>query len=331
MKNTILRQPLWVTIGIFTLLLGLFWVNHLTSAISAQSAIYNPAPFGQAVNSWIAGSPYIDAAMSILLTFMTALVLTRIISRNLVFPARTYIFITIYVAICYGFFIHNDTLPVAIAAYLVAKGAEYLAASFRRSVSFSELFRSGFVLGLAPLFYAPSVIYILLLFIAIPVYLRTVREAFVGLTGLILPILTYSYIMWGTGDPFLQPLITLWDAVTNDGGGFMPPFYPHSPAGFLRLSAAAAVIAALVLSLGTFVLNPRGMRTRALRIYSFFVFFLLIAGIAMFLPCASTGDLPLTAIPASVVGSHYFSRHPGIPATILYFLLLGSIITGNLV
>lgn len=328
MKNTIARQPLWVTIAIFTLLLGLFWMNHLTSAAAAQPAIYNPAPFGSAINSWLGAAAYIDAGLSILFIYMTALVITRIISRNLLFPARTYIFLTLYAIIGYGFFMRGNTLPVAISAYLVAKGSEYLAASFQRSTSFRESFRSGIVLGLAPLFYAPSGVYIFLLIIAMPLYMRTVREAILGLAGLILPILTYSYIMWGTGDPFLQPLATLWGTITGDGGGF-PPFDLASPAGILRASAAAVAIVAIVLSLGSFVVNAPP-RTRALRVYGFFIFFLIIAVLAIFLPCASIGDLPLLAIPASVVGANFFSRHPGITATIIYILLLVSIIGANI-
>lgn len=329
MKNAIARQPLWMTIGIFTLLLGLFWFNHLTS-VPAQVAIFNPAPFGKAINSWLDTSPYIDAAASIIFIYMTALVITRTISRNLVFPARTYVFIILYAIIGYGFFIRTQTLPITISAYLIAKGSEYLAASFRRSVSFSEMFRSGFVFGLAPLFYAPSVVYILLLFIAMPLYMRSVREAAVALAGLLLPILTYSYIMWGAGDPFMQPLVTLWETITDNGGG-IPLFDLHSSAGILRASAATMAIIAIVLSLGSFAVTSHSMRTRAFRVYGFFVFFLIIAVIAIFLPGASTGDLPLIAIPTSVVGAHFFSRHQGIPATIIYILLLISIIASNIV
>lgn len=329
MKNTITRQPLSITIVIFTLLVLFFWGRHLFFPLAVEAAVANNTPFGGALNNWLTPYPYVEAALCLVFTYLSVLVVTRIVVRNLVFPARTHIFVVLFAVAGFGFYIVNGALPSVLAAYLLARACEYFTVSFRRSAHFGPVFGGALMLGLAPLLYAPSAVYVLLLPVALSVYMRRGREAMVALFGLLLPVTAYAYVMWAMGEPFLQPFADIYAAIVSPAQSIFT--LDFTPAGIARLATAAVLGVILLFSLATFAAHARTMRTRAYRIYLFFVFFLLISAGSMFLPSASAANLPLAALPVCVVGSQYFSQYSGKAPTIIYMLLLAASVAANLI
>lgn len=317
MKNGITRQPLGITIVLFTLLLLFFWGRHITGPLPAEAAVPNLTPFGSVVSSWFAGLEWLEAVVSVFVVFLTAIVVTRLVSRNLVFPARTYVFLIFFAIVGYGVFIRTGNLPAVLAGYLLARASECFASAFRRSARMIDSFRGALLLGIAPLFYAPAAMYMLLLPLAMPVYMRGGRETVVGFVGLAFPMLAYAYVMWALGEPFTGYFTDLYGQLSAPGDG-LPFIDMATPAGIARMLLMALVAAGLVMSLGTYIMNAGMIRTRAFRIYLFMIFFMLAGIGGLLLPCASAGDLPLLALPVSVVASEYFSRYTGTVASLIY-------------
>lgn len=317
MKNGITRQPLGITIVLFTLLVLFFQGRHILWPAAAEAPVANLTPLGRMIVGWFEGLPWVEAAVSVILILFTAVVITRLVSRNLVFAARTYVFLIFLAIVGYGIFIRSGNLPVVLAAYLLAKASECFASAFRRTARMADSFRGAVMLGIAPLLYVPATAYIVLLPFAMAIYMRGWRETVVGFTGLVLPTLVYAYVMWALGEPFTEYFIELFTQLMTSGGG-LPFIDTSSPAGIARIALITLIAAGIVMSLGTYARNARMIRTRAFRIYLFMIFFMLTVIGGMALPCASVGDLPLVALPVSVVAAEYFSRYTGTTASVIY-------------
>ena len=329
MKNRITRQPLGITIVLSTLLLLFFQGRHVLWPVKAEAAAENLTPLGGAIAGWFEGLPWVEAGMSVVLILLTAIVITRLVSRNLVFPTRTYVFLIFLAVVGYGIFIRSGNLPVVLSAYLLARASECFAAAFRRTAHMYNSFRGALMLGMVPLLYAPAAVYVLLLPLAMPIYMRGVRETIVGFTGLALPTLVYAYVMWALGEPFTEYFTDLFAQLMTPGGR-LPLIDLTSHAGIARIVLMALVAAGVVMSLGTYIVNARMIRTRAFRIYLFMIFFMLVGIGGMALPCASVGDLPLVALPVSVVAAEYFSRYVGVTANILYISTILAAVAYNI-
>ncbi|MCL2562242.1 MAG: hypothetical protein FWE10_08010 [Rikenellaceae bacterium] len=331
MKNGITRQPLGATMMLFSLLLSLFVWRHL--AVEKVAVVSGAAPFGSAIGPWFAMRPYAGSAVTVILIFLTALVLTRLISRNLVFPARTYVFLIFFVIAGYGIFATLGSVSVVLATYLAAKASESFASAFRRSARMSKSFQGAMLLGIAPLLHAPAAVYALLVPLAMAVYIRGWRETLVAIVGLALPAATYSYIMWAFGvQAFGAYFTALGESLftpVSAGGGF-PTVSLTSPTEVAVVALVVFMAAAVVLSLGAYVLEARRIRTRALRIYVYMALFMFVGVGGLLLPCASTADVPLLALPLSVVAAGYFSRHTNLAAGILYVLTILAAVAYNL-
>lgn len=329
MNNRITKQPLSVTLVLCSLLAVLFWFRHLFYPLAAEAPVANLMPFGGAIARWLDGMPMLEALLSLLAVYLTVISLTRLISRNIVFSARTYVYLVFFIIAGYGLCIRTGNLPAVLAAYLTARASECFSSAFRRTARMGDSFRGAFLLGLAPLFYAPAAVYLLLVPIAMPVYMRGWRETAVAFAGLLLPMFAYSYVTWAAGEPFLK-LYTDVIATLGTSAPASGLFDIASPVGILRLSTAVLLAAAAVISLVAFFGAARQIRTRAYRIYLYMLMFMLLAVGTMLLPCASPGDLPLTAVPLSVVGTFFFSRFEGRFAAIFYTLTIVCAIAYNL-
>lgn len=329
MKYGITKQPLSVTLVLFSVLALLFWFRHLFIPMAAETAALNPMPFGGAISQWLAPYPYAEAALSLLVLYLTAISVTRLVSRNLLFPARTYVFLILMLIAGYGLFIRSGNLPAVVAAWLTAQASEYFASSFRRTARLSDSFRGALLLGCAPLFYAPATIYLLLMPVAMPIYMRGWRESIVALVGMLFPVFAFSYVTWAAGEPFLALYTDIADTLLSRGT-LAPLCDVGSAEGIARVFTAAMLVVAVLLSIATFVMSARQIRTRAYRIYLYMLLFLLLSVAGLALPCASVGDLPLVAMPVAIVATFYFSRFEGRFPAIIYALTIAGAVVCNL-
>jgi hypothetical protein len=318
---------LGTTLVVFSLLIGLFWVRHLFFPAAAEAPTPNPMPAGAAIQRLLAGREWIEAALSLAFICLVVIVVTRLVSRNLVFATRTHVFLIFFALAGFGLFIRGGNLPAIAATYLVARGSEFFAVSFRRASQPGNLFGGAMLIGLAPLLYAPAAIYAVMVPLAMPIYMRNRREAVVALAGLLLPTFAWAYVWWGLGRPFGELYGLIAQALTTRVAA--PPVDLREAVDILRLASAALIAACTVLSLGSFVIEARQIRTRAYRIHVYMIFLLVVACGGMALPCASVGDLPLIALPVSVVAASWFSRHNGRFSTILYLITILCVVVCN--
>ncbi len=311
MNLNLTRQSLGSTLVLFTLLMGLFWVRHLSASLPAEAAVANPMPLGRLIDVAARGIEWIHAAVSLIFIYMTAIRVTRLVVRNLVFQVRTHAFLPLLAVAGFGIFIRDGNSAAVVAMYLLTRGSDYFASSFRRTARAGDVFGGGLMFGLAPLFYAPAAFYLIMIPVAMPIYMRSLRETVLALVGALLPAFAWFYILWATERGFVWPDM----------------HYILPEVGIARLVVAGLVVALVMVSLVSFMSDASRIRTRAYRIHLYMICF-LVAGLAGW---RSAGDLPLVAVPVSVVAASWFSRHDGVVPKAAYLLAILAAVAANFI
>ena len=310
MNLNLTRQSLGGAFVLFTLLLGLFWVRHLCAPLPVEAAVLNPMPLGKLIDVAARGIEWVHSSASLVFVYMTAIRVTRLVVRNLVYQVRTHAFLPLMAVAGFGIFLRDGNTAAVIAVYLLVRGSDYFASTFRRRARAGDLFGGGLMFGLAPLFYAPAAICLIMVLVAMPIYKRNLRETALALVGALLPAFVWFYVVWALGVGFVWP----------DMGYVLPEM------DIMRMVVAGLVAATMLASLVSFVRDARRIRTRAYRIHLYMICFMAVA----FAGCRSVGDLPMVAVPVGVVAASWFSRHEGVVPTLAYVLTLAAAIFVNI-
>lgn len=327
MRFDILRQPLAITLLLFVLFSGVFWIRFTYMPWPGESLTETMLPIEGYIRGFSTDYPLFSQVAALVLIFATALFISRTISRNMVLASRTYLPIIIYLIVSCGVVFAGADLRIVLAALLVVRSMEYFISGFVRSTSFDTTFRGAFLIGTIPLLYAPAAIYLLAVPAALIVFRRKGREAVVAAISCLIPLLVYAYIMWALGEGFGTVFINLADTFQSFS---LPGLASENITEILKLAVLCIMGILTLLGLVSFALMSGSMRTRATKILTFSIFLLCIGLLGVFFGTAVPYTATLLAIPASVIIPAFFGRFTGWPAVIAYFSLLGSVLALNL-
>ncbi|MCD8073087.1 MAG: hypothetical protein LUE10_07985, partial [Alistipes sp.] len=274
--------------------------------------------------------PADTAAAALLLLFINAFLITKTVSRNLVYATRTYLPCLFYLLVACGICFPGYDLAAVIAAYLLVQASIAFISSFIRSDSFAYTFKGAFFIGITPLVEPQNAIYILLIPLAMAIFRRGGRETLVALLASLLPALVAAYIWWACGHSFTGIFVQVWHEFTA-GVAQLAAGEPYglsagvaamasTPAGIARLAGISLICFTLLLSVAGFFSASSDMRTRAYKIHQFALWFLLLAAISLALPSRGCGNFPVAAIPAAILAPSFFVRHRSLGPMILYIL-----------
>ena len=260
MGYDVTRQGLGWTLFFFALLLLLFWKHSLAEPVPFDPLSAGDMPLGTVLAGVARRLPVFSGILSALLAFAGGVVLTRIVSRNMILLERTYMPILLYPAVGCSAYFGPESLPALAASFLTIASFDTMLVSFRRTARFGSLFNATILAGAALLVWSHTIVYVLLLPFALVVFKRSGREWIVAWVGMLLPLAICSYIEWGTGRSFLGPVSRLWEGVRGAfaGPGFDLPTI--RPALWVFWSMCLTVT---VLSLVALWRRSGTMRTRA--------------------------------------------------------------------
>ena len=225
MGYDVTRQGLGWTLFFFALLLLLFWKHSLAEPVPFDPLSAGDMPLGTVLAGVARRLPVFSGILSALLAFAGGVVLTRIVSRNMILLERTYMPILLYPAVGCSAYFGPESLPALAASFLTIASFDTMLVSFRRTARFGSLFNATILAGAALLVWSHTIVYVLLLPFALVVFKRSGREWIVAWVGMLLPLAICSYIEWGTGRSFLGPVSRLWEGVRGAfaGPGFDLP------------------------------------------------------------------------------------------------------------
>lgn len=303
MKFDVARQPLLSAVAVLLLVAVAGVVRYALNPLPAETVEgFRALTFewlGVVEQRW----PSISLAAAITLLLLTGLTLGRIGVRYNLYAVGTCLGVSLYGILSCGIFVGKDFLTGFLAAFLLSRVLSNYCASLRNGYAFDALFRGSFYLGLMLLVYPTAFPFVLLLPWTLLTFKRTLREAVVALSGLLLPPATVCYLWWGAGNEFLAPLAQLWQAFIAPSGFRL--LETLSPVVLLFLGFSLFLLLCAVL----FFMGDRyasGSKARTILTYDLGV--LLLAS-ALFPTPSSTATLfAVAAVPASLVLPFLFVR-----------------------
>ncbi|MDR0954332.1 MAG: hypothetical protein LBM20_02990 [Rikenellaceae bacterium] len=334
MSIDLTRPSLFRSILYFGLLYALFCFREYGAAQAfgvgtADAAMAGLMPLGQWLAEWFAVHTVWNEIVSFLLCLLNAFYLTRILARNLIYRERTYIPALIYLIVARGYALSGGTIIGLAVAFLLILAFDNMIQSHGRAHYSGYFLHAGVALGLAPILYAPAVVFLLLLPLGFMLFRQNGRNVVIALLGYLLPIFFASYILWGMGDDFGATLRQLFASlVTSASEGGLPGViarmgpWDYGLLGLLLLLTVTALV--------QFGQNRESMRRRALRGNTLLVWMLILAVGMTALPGRSAVVLPIVAVPLAAIIPACFNRRTGWWPNLLYALMIGSIIGYNI-
>ena len=337
------RHSLGWTLLMFTGLTTLFWLRSVAAPLPEMDALSTQMPLGVWIDRLGHALPLWGKNLCIvLIVFWNSLLLTRLMSRNMLVLERTYLPFVLYLLVACGLSFGRAPLAPYVAAGLLVSAFDLMIGSFRRVVIYAKSFDAALLTGLSMLVYGPAAIYALLLPFSLILFRKDWREWISCLTGLVLPFLIASYIYWGLGEPFPY-LAELWLQEMQER--LSGPFYWQQTAELLSSASSlqdtrtplvlmittwAPLLLVSLAALVVFIGRGRSMRTRPYKTYLYFLWILFFSLILLLTPGGSMTDLPLLAAPLAIIIPNFFTRFGGWIGNLTYLVLLGTIIVYNL-
>lgn len=327
MRIDITRQPLGIVLMQFFLLMLLFWSRAEFFPTPVERVDMSSGfALGGIFDFFIRSSGVLGQLIVMGVVFVNAMLITRIVTRNMVLEARTFLPALIYLMTSCGLYIGGGVSGYLVSMFTI-HGTHYFIRGFRRTATFDFVFRGGLLFGLAVLFSFEAVLLFIATVIAMIIFRRTIRETIAMFAGFVLPFAIYSYIYWGMGYDFSYVALWGWRslALFDLYGIYI------SAIGVPQILFVSILTLVVFLSLGAFVVNTTTMRNRAQRIFIFFIW-LLLFGIVMFaLPVRSSLGYSLIAAPVALIAPYYFVKHHSRTSLYLYIALIATAVGASVI
>lgn len=283
------------------------------------------APLYKLLISGIAQYPFLVTLLSFILILSEALLINYIVEKNEIINTTTYLPALVYIVLMSlqpeMFSLH----PIIIANLFILIALHKLMQTYRKDTAYSEAFDTGFFISLACLFYIPTVVFILLLWMGLIIIRPFIwREWIISFLGLIVPwlYLTFAYF-WREKLDMLQ-----YDAL------YYTLVAPGKSLSSINLSLSNYLQMAVLL-VSAFFATGRYMRdfskstvrsrSNLLLILYFFVFAIISI---VFAPEYSIAYLSFLSIPFSIVFSSYllFAKKEWIAETLFLLLIISAFV-----
>ena len=281
------------------------------------------APLYKLIVAGIENYPFLITLTSFIFILAEAFLINYIIEKNEIIDTVTYMPAMVYIVLMslqpQMFPLH----PIVIANLFLLLALHMIMQTHRKEKAYSEAFDTGFFISLATLFYIPSIVFILIIWIGLIIIRPFVwREWVISFIGLILPwIFLIFYYFWNEKLDTLQ-----YDVIYSTLAGFQKSF------DTLRLSYTELIQICLLL-LAAFLSSRRLLRdlskgtVRTRNNLFLMIYFFILGFISLFLaPSYSIAYLSFLSIPFSIFFSSYllFVKKQWF-AEILFLLLIISV------
>lgn len=311
-----IRQPLSVATITFLIVIVAAFVRAWATRHFVGEIPLLCAPLGRFTAALRISWPLLSLAASIVMLFAAGLFIGRSTVRAELYAARCFLAMPIFGIAGCGIVLSDDFLTQSLTLLLIVLASRNFYNSFHRHYCFDRMFRGALYVGAIPLVYAPGTPLLLLVPIVVLLFRRTLREAVVALTGMLLPLFFTCFIRWAVGGTFDEPVRQIFDAMTLPsgyrffGGSTLFSFIACGLILFLTICAAAS-----------FLFDMYALRTKPRNIL-FYNFYMLCIVIGIYFVPGSTSVSPTLAAPAAaILVPVALTKLNGSVASILYTVL----------
>ena len=277
-------------------LVSVAFVRFAIAPYGDELVVGGMATLGEWIDSFQSSRPVLGWIASALVVMMSSVAVGRMATSFGLYRVRTTISIPLYAVVACGIFISTNSLATALAAYAVVMLMRYLCSGYMRGESLNCALYAGICAGIAPMFYAPSAVFVLLLPIAIVMFGLAWREVVVMLVGLLLPAAASCYVGWLCSGEFWTPVTALFEAMALPSG-----YTPWASESVVALLMMGLLLFSVVCGVATFVGDTRSVAVRPRTIFVFNIVALALAIVAFVIPSTTVGSYMLVAAPVALL------------------------------
>ena len=296
------KQSIPQVIVIIFLLAILLWLKScFTDLINPYYFESISMPFYSIIKSWISNNVLLGRVITFIVLLFTGFYLLQINSKHIVIKQRTYLLSFFYIILISSLISLQQLNPAVFAAFFMVFAIDHILTIYHKEVVLDNLFRAGFYIAVASLFYAPIIFYIIAALLSI-ISIRSfnVREWFALFFGLITPWFFYFFYNYFFNNDLMAVINTLKSnlltEVNNDYNSVLHYlFYAYSLLLFIITGFY------LVKTISTEKISVRKFHG------AFFWFNLVSLLIFMVVPTVSNEILYLAFIPIVFQFTHYFT------------------------
>jgi len=281
------------------------------------------APLYKLIISGIGNYPFLLTLISFILIFCEALLINHIIRKNEIINTISFLPALVYIVLMSlqpeMFSLH----PIVIANLFMLFALHKLMQTYRKETAYSEAFSTGFFISLSVLFYIPSVVFVLLLWIGLIIIRPFIwREWVISFIGFTLPLIyLVFYYFWNDKLDALQYDVLYYTIIA-----------PQKSFNALRFSYSeyfqmGVLLLCALFSAGRFLHDLGKSTVRSRNNLLLMLNFFILAFVSIFLsPEYSIPYLSFLSIPFTILFSNYllFVKKQWI-AEILFLLLIISV------
>ena len=249
---------------------------------------------------YLLGSGFASRLVALILLIITGFMLIRLNSKYIFIQDRTYLPLFFMILIAGSSRTFQQLNPVIPAAIFILLALERMLGTYRVDKLSLNPFEAAFMVAIASLFYAPSVFFLLMIWIAVGILRPGYwREWIYTILGFLMPYLfLYSYY-YLSGINFSNQSKMLLD--------FMYLHYsPGIPSNSYRMFLVFLTILMIISGLAMVRYYPAKKILARRTFMLFFWWFLTVTGVFFLLPSVSTEILILAAVPIAYVLAHFF-------------------------
>ena len=281
------------------------------------------APLYKLIIAGIEKFPFLVTIISFVLIFCEGLLINYLVEKNQIIDSNSSLPGLVYIVLMSlqpeMFSLH----PIIIANLFMLFALFKLMQTYRKETAYSEVFDTGFFISLAALFYFPSIVFVLILWIGLMIIRPFVwREWIISLVGLMLPwFFLIFYYFWQDNLDALEYDAIYYTLITPQKSLNGISF------SWAEISQMGILLVCLLFSSGKFISDLGKSTVQARNNLLLLANFFLFAFISVFIaPDYSIPFLSFLSIPFSIFFSGYllFAKRAWL-AEILFILLIISV------
>lgn len=289
-------QP--VSLFILPVVAALLWIPAYIdpSAIDATHSM----PLFTLVSSWLPGASLLSAIAGVIVVTSSAILLNYIVNEHEMLPRHTNLCGLFYVILMSCTPQLLTVHPVLFANIFLMLTLNKIMAAYRKDTAFGQVFDAGSLIGIATLFYLPSILLFPIIWVALVVLRPFIwREWVISLIGLVVPLMFAAvYYFWYDGLTEVWTQRIIWPLANRF-------FQFNASASFITLISVIGLL--FVLSTGTLITGIRISKLKAKSSLLVIVWFSFFCAVSMLMaPSVSVMYYSSLAIPVSVFFANYF-------------------------
>jgi hypothetical protein len=296
------KQTLPQVIVIFVLLTILLWLRSFYN--SDVFPFYFDSikmPFYSLITNWLTNNIFYSRIFTFGVMLFTGFYLLQINSKHIIIKQRTYLPAFFYLILISSIRPLHQINPSVFAAFFIVFTLDHILSIYHKEDVLDNLFKAGFYIAIASLFYAPAILYFIAVLLSI-ISIRSfnLRECCVAILGFFTPWFFYFFYHYFFSNDLLAIFrilnLNLFTEVNNDNNGVL-------------LYVCAIYLLILFMITGVFLVKTLPIQKISVRKFhgAFFWFNLTSIAIIFLIPSVSLEIVYIAIIPITFQFAHYFT------------------------